>query len=118
MLLKDAVGIEGGLGVDHFLVGDLCLFAPATLRPWLSLSFSGFAISAGRGLQLGNLPSCFQLRSNIANGVMADLGCFSNLPIALSRVDLYQLRQQVPLLFGGQMPTMDVGADDVSSRVN
>src|SRR6516225_5138038 len=108
MLFKDGVGIERCLGVDHFLISDLFLVALG-----LGLPLSRFAISAGRGLQLGNLPSSFQRGAHIANSVVAGLSLFGKLPIALRRISLQQCCDYLASLVRAEMSAVNVGADDV-----
>src|SRR6516225_9261553 len=119
MLLKDAVRIEGGLGVDHFLISDRFLLAlSATLLA--TLSFLRWLLSActvGSSFDVGNLPTLFQLVAHIANSVVTDLGDFTNLSIAFARVSFNQLGNQLPLLLRSKMTTLDVSGDDVGLRI-
>src|SRR5215469_16395677 len=110
MLLKETIGIEGGAGVDHFLISDLFhLASSATLR-LSGFTLSRLAISAGRRFQLRNFRSCFQLFPDSANSLVIDLGGRGNRTIALGWVGLQQLRYDLSTILSTEVATMDVGA--------
>src|SRR6516225_4895585 len=120
MLLKNVVGIEGGLGIDHFLISDLFFVA---ISAALALRLSGFplsrlAISADCRIQLRNFRSCFQLLPDSANGFVIDLGLLSNLPVAFGRVGLQQHLNNRFSILTTEMTAMDVGADDVVASIS
>src|SRR5262249_6324182 len=104
------IGFGGSLSI-RLLGLSLLTFRLSCFR--LSL----FAVSASRVFQLGNLPSCFQLRSNSTDSVMTDLSLLGNLSIALARIGLYQLCQQRSSLIETEMSSVDVSADDKGSRL-
>src|SRR5215469_106417 len=74
MLLKDVVGIERSLGVDHLLISDRFLLAlTATLLAALLLRWLCSPRTDGSGLDVGNFPTLFQIRSHSASGLVIDL---------------------------------------------
>ena len=117
MLFKNAIGVEGSLGIYHLLKGDRFLFASASL--WLcAFPLSYFAICAGCFVQLGNLPSCFQRCPDSLDSVMTGSSLFSNLSTAFGWVSFQQRGDYLTSLVGTEVAAVNVGTDDVALGIS
>src|SRR5215469_15543712 len=117
MLLKDAVGIEGGLGVDYFLISDLFLLALSATLPLSLLRWLASASAVGSGFDVGNLPTLLNDRTHGADSFVIGLSNFGDLSITLSRICFQQLRDQVSFLFSTEVSALNVHTDDEGARV-
>ena len=62
---------------------------------------------------MGNFPTRLLLSPDCADRLVVDLHSLGDLPIGLLRRGFDYLGDQLAPLLGGEMPAVDVGADDV-----
>jgi len=121
MLLKNVVGITGGLAINHFLVSDglaSLALGLAALPTTFGLGGLSHAILADSFFLVGNLPTNFQPRPDSLDSVVTAVGLRRKHTIALARIVLQQHGDYLSPLVGGEMTTMDVDADNVVSCIS
>src|SRR5262249_11376489 len=75
------------------------------------------AVRALALLNWGDFPSCFLRLPDRAHGLVVGLHLLGDLPVGFLRRRLDQLGDQIPLLPGGEVAAVNVGADDEGNWV-